>query len=156
GLVAGARDLTADYVKSRTQFGRVLAQFQAVAMQMADVYITSRTLDLAAENAAWRVGQGLDAADDLAVAAYWISAQALPALRTCHHLHGGMGVDTTYPLHHYFSWATDITHALDGRAECVHIEDPTTKNLELSAEQRRLKAEIREYFTGIAAQYDEA
>ena len=29
GLVAGARDLTASYVKSRTQFGRSLAEFQA-------------------------------------------------------------------------------------------------------------------------------
>ena len=55
GVVAGARDLTADYIKGRTQFGRSLAEFQAVAMQIADVYIASRTLDLAAENAAWRV-----------------------------------------------------------------------------------------------------
>ena len=43
GLVAGARDLTADYIKGRTQFGRALAEFQAVAMQIADVYIASRT-----------------------------------------------------------------------------------------------------------------
>ena len=60
GVVAGARDLTADYIKGRTQFGRSLAEFQAVAMQIADVYIASRTLDLAAENAAWRLDQGLD------------------------------------------------------------------------------------------------
>ena len=72
GLVSGARDLTADYVKGRTQFGRALAEFQAVAMQVADVYITSRTMDLAAANAVWRVAEGLDAADDLAVAAYWV------------------------------------------------------------------------------------
>ena len=57
GVVVGARDLTADYIKGRTQFGRSLAQFQAVAMQIADVYIASRTLDLAAENAAWRVAE---------------------------------------------------------------------------------------------------
>ena len=91
GLVAGARDLTADYIKGRTQFGRSLAEFQAVAMQIADVYIASRTLDLAAANAAWRVREGLDVSDDLAVAAYWICREAPKALRTCHHLHGGMG-----------------------------------------------------------------
>ena len=34
GLVAGARDLTASYIKGRTQFGRSLAEFQAVAMQI--------------------------------------------------------------------------------------------------------------------------
>ena len=52
GVVAGARDLTASYVKGREQFGRQLAEFQAVAQQVADVYIASRTLDLAATNAA--------------------------------------------------------------------------------------------------------
>ncbi len=150
GLVAGARDLTATYIKGRTQFGRSLAEFQAVAMQIADVYIASRTLDLAAENVAWRLDQGLDASDDLAVAAYWTCTEAPAALRTCHHLHGGMGVDETYPLHHYFSWVTDITHALDVRADAVPVEDPTTKNLELSQAQRAFKAELRDYFTGLA------
>ncbi len=132
GVVAGARDLTAAYIKGRTQFGRALAEFQAVAMQIADVYISSRTLDLAAENVAWRLDQGLDVSDDLAVAAYWTCTEGPAALRTCHHLHGGMGVDETYPLHHYFSWVTDLTHLLDVRAEAVPVEDPTTKNLELS------------------------
>ena len=150
GVVAGARDLTATYIKGREQFGRALAQFQAVAMQIADVYIASRTLDLAADNAAWRVAQGLDAADDLAVAAYWATTEGPQALRTCHHLHGGMGVDVTYPLHLYFSWATDLAHALGTRAEDVPVEDPATKNLELAGSQRDLKAELRSYFAGLA------
>ena len=113
GVVAGARDLTATYIKGRTQFGRSLAEFQAVAMQIADVYIASRTLDLAADNAAWRIANGIDVADDLAVAAYWVCHEAPGAMRTCHHLHGGMGVDITYPMHRYFSWVTDIAHALE-------------------------------------------
>ena len=120
-------------------------------MQIADVYIASRTLDLAAENVGWRLDQGIDVSDDLAVAAYWTCTEGPSALRTCHHLHGGMGVDETYPLHHYFSWVTDITHALDVRAEAVSVEDPTTKNLELSAGAAdRSRPEIRDYFTGLA------
>ncbi len=150
GLVAGARDLTATYIKGRTQFGRALAEFQAVAMQIADVYIASRTVDLAAENAAWRITNGLDVTDDLAVAAYWVCHEAPGAMRTCHHLHGGMGVDITYPMSRYFSWVTDIVHALDIRPEEVQVEDPTTKNLELTESQRALKAELRAYFTGLA------
>ncbi|MEP9365262.1 acyl-CoA dehydrogenase [Nocardioides sp. CN2-186] len=152
GLVAGARDLTATYIKGRTQFGRSLAEFQAVAMQIADVYIASRTLALAADNAAWRITSGLDVTDDLAVAAYWVCHEAPAAMRTCHHLHGGMGVDITYPMSRYFSWITDISHALGARAEDVHTEDPTSKNLELTEEQRALKAELRDYFTGLADQ----
>jgi len=150
GLVVGARDLTATYIKGRTQFGRSLAEFQAVAMQIADVYIASRTIDLAADNAAWRIANGIDVADDLAVAAYWVCHEAPGAMRTCHHLHGGMGVDITYPMHRYFSWITDIGHALEVQAEDVRVEDPATKNLELTAEQRALKAELRSYFTGLA------
>ena len=154
GLVEGARDLTATYIKGRTQFGRALAEFQAVAMQIADVYIASRTIDLAAANAAWRVGEGLDATDDLAVAAYWICAEGPKTLRTCHHLHGGMGVDVTYPLPAYFSWVTDIGHALGALASDVPVEEPTTKNLELTSDQRALKTQLREYFAGIHAQQD--
>lgn len=150
GLVAGARDLTAGYIKGRTQFGRSLAEFQAVAMQIADVYIASRTVDLAAANAAWRIAEGHDVTDDLAVAAYWVCHEAPGAMRTCHHLHGGMGVDITYPMSRYFSWITDITHALDTAPDDVHVEDPTTKNLELTEAQRSLKAELRAYFTGLA------
>jgi alkylation response protein AidB-like acyl-CoA dehydrogenase len=118
GVVAGARDLTAQYVKGRRQFGRSLAEFQAVSGQMADVYIASRTIGLAATSAAWRLAvsdeQGIDPDDDLAVAAYWFAAEGPQALHTCHHLHGGMGVDVTYPLHAYFSWAKDIARALGG------------------------------------------
>ena len=149
GVVAGARDLTASYVAGREQFGRKLAEFQAVAQQVADVYIAARTITLAADNAAWRIAEGLDVADDLAVAAYWTTTQGPAALRTCHHLHGGMGLDRTYPLHRYFSRITDIAHALDASATDVRIEDPTAKNLELSADQRALKARLRDYFAGL-------
>lgn len=150
GVLAGARDLTADYVKGRQQFGRSLAEFQAVALQMADVYVASRTLDLAADNALWRVAHGLPADDDLAVASYWVSRVAPTALRTCHHLHGGMGVDVTYPLVGFTTWGTDLAHALDTLASDVPLEDAAAKNLELTAAQRELKAELRRYFGGLA------
>jgi 3-oxo-4-pregnene-20-carboxyl-CoA dehydrogenase beta subunit len=153
GVLAGARDLTADYVKGREQFGRALAEFQAVSLQMADVYVASRTLDLAADNAVWRVASGLPAADDLAVAGYWVSRVAPEAFRTCHHLHGGMGVDVTYPMIGYSSWGTDLAHALDTLPGQVPVEDPTSKNLELSDEQRFLKGELREWFAGLSEEF---
>jgi alkylation response protein AidB-like acyl-CoA dehydrogenase len=153
-VVRGATALTAAYVGEREQFGRKLAEFQAVSQQVADVYVAARLLTLAADNVARLVAEGHDAADDLAVAAYWFCAEALPALHTCQHLHGGMGVDVTYPLHRYFSTVTDLTHALGGEAltlDAVTAERPETKNLELTEEQRALKAELRAYFTGLAS-----
>ncbi|QYJ04899.1 acyl-CoA dehydrogenase [Nocardioides panacisoli] len=150
GVLAGAAQLTADYIKNRRQFGRSLAEFQAVAMQIADVYITSRALDLAADNAVARVAAGLPAGDDLAVAGYWVSREAPYAFRTCHHLHGGMGVDITYPLVGLSTWGTDLAHALDTTAADVPIEAAESKNLELTEEQRALKQQLRDYFASVA------
>jgi alkylation response protein AidB-like acyl-CoA dehydrogenase len=116
GVIAGALQLTADHLRTREQFGRPLATFQAVAQQVADVYVTARTLHLAAVSAAWRLGSGLDADEDLAVAAYWLAAELPKALQVCHHLHGGLGVDITYPLHRYYSQGKDLARFVGGGA----------------------------------------
>jgi alkylation response protein AidB-like acyl-CoA dehydrogenase len=112
GAVAGALALTRDHVASREQFGRPLAAFQAVSQQIADVYIASRTIHLAALAACWRLGEGLDAAADLEVAGYWCAEQAPRTVRLCHHLHGGIGMDATYPLHRFSSLIADLTRFL--------------------------------------------
>lgn len=116
GLLAGALALTVKHVGERTQFGRPLAAFQAVAGQIADVYVAARTVHLAVTSAIWRLGAGLDADAELDVAAYWFAEQAPRALATCHHLHGGVGVDETYPLHRYSSAVKDLGRALGGAA----------------------------------------
>ncbi|SPM40120.1 Acyl-CoA dehydrogenase related to the alkylation response protein AidB [Mycobacterium numidiamassiliense] len=114
GLVAGALRLTADYVGARKQFGKPLSTFQTVAAQLAEVYIASRTIGLAAKSVVWRLSEGRDADDDLDVLGYWITSQAPPVMQTCHHLHGGMGMDITYPMHRYYSTIKDLTRLLGG------------------------------------------
>lgn len=116
GLLAGALALTSQHIAQRTQFGRPLAAFQAVAQQIADVYVAARTVHLAATSAGWRLAAGLDADTELDVAAYWLTDQAPAALATCHHLHGGLGVDREYPLHRYSAAVTDLGRALGGAA----------------------------------------
>jgi alkylation response protein AidB-like acyl-CoA dehydrogenase len=114
GLVAGALRLTADYVANRHQFGRPLSTFQTVAAQLAEVYIVSRTLDLAATSVIWRLAEDRDADDDLDVLGYWLTSQAPPVMQTCHHLHGGMGMDITYPMNRYYSTIKDLSRLLGG------------------------------------------
>ncbi|ORA78916.1 acyl-CoA/acyl-ACP dehydrogenase [Mycobacterium malmoense] len=114
GLVAGALRLTADYVANRKQFGKPLSTFQTVAAQLSEVYIASRTIDLAAKSVVWRLSEGRDADDDLDVLGYWVASQAPPVMQTCHHLHGGMGMDITYPMHRYYSTIKDLTRLLGG------------------------------------------
>ncbi|OIN78410.1 acyl-CoA dehydrogenase family protein [Mycobacterium malmoense] len=118
GLVAGALRLTADYVANRKQFGKPLSTFQTVAAQLSEVYIASRTIDLAAKSVVWRLSEkgefAPDVQADLDVLGYWVASQAPPAMQTCHHLHGGMGMDITYPMHRYYSTIKDLTRLLGG------------------------------------------
>lgn len=114
GLVAGALRLTADYVGSRHQFGKPLSTFQTVAAQLAEVYIASRTITLASTLVIWRLAEGRDADDDLDVLGYWLASQAPPAMQICHHMHGGIGMDITYPMPRYYSTIKDLTRLLGG------------------------------------------
>ena len=114
GVVAGALRLTADYVANREQFGKPLSTFQTVAAQLAEVYIASRTLTLAATSVVWRLSEGLDADEDLDVLGYWLASQAPPVMQICHHLHGGMGMDVGYPMDRYYSTIKDLTRLLGG------------------------------------------
>lgn len=114
GAVAAALALTTDHIGTREQFGRPLATFQAAAQHAADVYIVARTLHLAVTSAIWRLGEGLDARADLDVAAYWLASRAPAALLTCHHLHGGMGMDVTYPLPRFSGLVKDLVRCTGG------------------------------------------
>ncbi|MBN6041461.1 acyl-CoA dehydrogenase family protein [Amycolatopsis sp. 195334CR] len=116
GLLAGALELTTQHIGERVQFGRPLAAFQAVAQQIADVYIASRTVHLSTTSAIWRLATGRDADEELDVAAYWATEQVPLAMGICHHLHGGLGVDTSYPMHRYSAAAKDLVRFLGGHA----------------------------------------
>jgi 3-oxo-4-pregnene-20-carboxyl-CoA dehydrogenase alpha subunit len=120
GALAGALDLTTTHVRTREQFGRPLATFQAVAQQIADVYAVARTLHLITISASWQLDTGSPAAErDVNVAAYWLAEHGPAALRTCHHLHGGLGMDVTYPLPRYSALMTDLVAFIGGAADRI-------------------------------------
>jgi alkylation response protein AidB-like acyl-CoA dehydrogenase len=114
GALAAALELTTGYIRTREQFGRPLATFQAVAQQIADVYVTVRIMHLATLSACWRLDTGLDADNDIDVAGYWLAEHAPIALRTCHHLHGGIGMDVTYSLPRFSALVTDLVSLVGG------------------------------------------
>jgi len=114
GVIAAALELTTRHVRTREQFGRALATFQAVAQQIADVYAAARTLHLAASSACWRLDSGRAADLDVDVAGYWLAQHGPAALRTCHHLHGGLGMDVSYPLPRYSALMTDLVALIGG------------------------------------------
>ncbi|MDL9945489.1 acyl-CoA dehydrogenase family protein [Gordonia sp. ABSL11-1] len=135
GLVDGAARLTAEHVTQREQFGKPIALFQAVGQQLADVYIVGRSLSLATTAAAWRMTEGLDAAQDLGIAGYWLAAEVPATLRTMTHLHGGIGVDVTYPLHRHFSIAKDLARLVGGAdARLDEVADDSDARLDPKAQ----------------------
>ena len=156
GVVEGARDLTAGYIKGREQFGRSLAEFQAVAQQIADVYIGSRTFTLTATEVVRRLDAGDPAADDLAIAAYWFANRAPALMQICQHLHGGMGVDETYDMPRYFAAVRDLARHLGGPAAlaAVPIIETSGKNAELTDEERAFKDEARDYLMNFVSDAD--
>ena len=112
GVTERALEMTAEYSRERIQFDRPIGSFQAVHQRAADAYINVEAIRLSAQEAAWRLSQDLPAEEHVSVAKYWAAEGASFAAYACQHLHGGIGIDMDYPLHRYFTWATQIEHEL--------------------------------------------
>ncbi len=112
GVTERALEMTSAYGRERVQFDRAIGSFQAFHQRAADAYIEVEGIRLSTWEAAWRLGQGLDARDMVAVAKFTAAEGGAFAAYACQHLHGGVGIDIDYPLHRYFTWATQIEHEL--------------------------------------------
>src|SRR5439155_2365738 len=108
GVCETALHMTAEYTKTREQFDRPIATFQAVGQRAADAYIDTEAIRLTTWQAIWRLSAGLPAAQEVAVAKFWASEGGQRVVHAAAHLHGGMGVDRDYPLHRYFLWAKHL------------------------------------------------
>jgi 3-oxocholest-4-en-26-oyl-CoA dehydrogenase beta subunit len=114
GICEEAVRMTAEYTKTREQFDRPIATFQAVGQRAADAYIDTEGIRLTAWQAIWRLSEGLPATTEVAVAKFWAAEGGQRVVHAAQHLHGGMGVDRDYPLHRYFLWAKWLELSLGG------------------------------------------
>jgi len=114
GICDRAVRLTAEYLSGREQFDKPLGSFQAVQQRIADAYINLETVRWTMWRAAFLLAQGRPAAEETAVAKHFASAAGARALEAAQHLHGGMGVDTDYPLHRYRLLAHQVELTLGG------------------------------------------
>jgi alkylation response protein AidB-like acyl-CoA dehydrogenase len=114
GTSAEAVRLTADYTKTREQFGHPIAHFQAVGQRAADAFIDTTAMRLTTLQAVWLVAQRLPAEKEVAVAKYFASDGGQRVVRGAAHLHGGMGVSREYPLHRYYLAAKQYELSLGG------------------------------------------
>ena len=114
GVTAGQLERTVRYVSERRQFDRPIGSFQLVAGQLADARIALETLRSALWQLVWRLDAGLPALPQ----ALALRAQACDlghvAGHRAQHVHGGMGVDVTYPIHRCLYWSRALATALGG------------------------------------------
>jgi len=114
GACAQALGLTATYTKERKQFDVPIASFQAVAHRAADAYMDTEAIRLTTWQALWRLGAGVDASEQVAVAKFWAAWGGQRVVHAAQHLHGGVGVDRDYPLHRSFLLAKELELQLGG------------------------------------------
>lgn len=108
---AGVRE-AARHLSDRVQFGRPLATFQATSFQLGDAYCDAQAMRATLWQAVWAIDSG-PAPRETAVACWYATEAAERIQHTVQHLHGGLGADTTYPVHRRLLW-TMRTNALLG------------------------------------------
>ena len=114
GVTARALELTAEYARTRHQFGKPIGGFQAVAQRLADAYVDTEAIRLTMWQAAWRLAEGLPAATEIATAKFWAADGGHRVAHTAVHVHGGVGIDVEAPVHRYFTAAKQHEFALGG------------------------------------------
>ena len=119
GVCATALSLTGEYTKTRVQFDRPIATFQAVGQRAADAYVDTEAIRLTAWQAASRLSDGLPASSEVAVAKFWAAEGGQRVVHAAAHLHGGVGVDRDYPLHRFFLLTRQIELTLGGANESL-------------------------------------
>ncbi len=114
GTCQAALALTAKYAISRKQFDRAIATFQAVGQRAADAYVDTEAISLTSRQAMWRLASDLPAEEHVAIAKFWAADGGQRVVHAAQHIHGGVGVDRSYPLHRYFLAAKQLELTLGG------------------------------------------
>ncbi|RSN30875.1 acyl-CoA dehydrogenase [Amycolatopsis sp. WAC 01416] len=114
GVVERALELTAAYARERKQFGHLIGSFQAVRQRLADAYVDVEAVRLTLWQAAWRLSEGLPAAEEVATAKFWAAEAGHRVAHTAVHIHGGVGIDVDHTLHRYFVAAKRLEFTLGG------------------------------------------
>jgi alkylation response protein AidB-like acyl-CoA dehydrogenase len=105
GVTERALCIAASYTTEREQFGRPIGSFQAVQQRMADAFIDVEAIRWTMWQAAWLLGRGGPPGREAGIAKFWAAEAGARVAATAQQVHGGIGIDITYPLFRYFLWA---------------------------------------------------
>jgi alkylation response protein AidB-like acyl-CoA dehydrogenase len=96
-------ETSADYAKSRVQFGRPIGSFQAIQHKIADMVTDLDGSRFITYYAAWKAGRDADSSADIARAKVWVSDAFRRVTREGQQIHGGVGFIVEHDLHLFFN-----------------------------------------------------
>ena len=102
GIAQGAIDATRRYVKERKQFGKSIAEFQAIQFQLAQARTEVEAARLMVYNAARLKDAGQDIALEGAMAKLYSSQVAEHVTSLCVELYGGYGYTKDFPVEKFY------------------------------------------------------
>jgi acyl-CoA dehydrogenase len=116
GKAAHVLELMADYAKQRNQFGKPIADFQMVQQMLADSVIEVNAARWLVLHAAWKIDQGLEARDDIAMVKVHAAETLGRVVDRAVQVFGGMGYCKDLPIERYYRDAR-IARIYDGTSE---------------------------------------
>ena len=102
GLAQGAWNHAARYAQQRKQFGKAIAEFQAVQFTLAEMATEIEAARLMVYNAARCKDAGLPFVTEAAMTKYFVSQVAERVASQCVEIFGGNGYVRDYPAEKYF------------------------------------------------------
>jgi alkylation response protein AidB-like acyl-CoA dehydrogenase len=116
GICRRVIDMTAEYVRTREQYGVPIGSFQAVQHKLADAYALSESLEALSRFAAWSVSSSPSQRPLTSRAAIGRACDVgVKVCEACIQAHGGIGFTWEYDLHLFLRRAkvTQAAFALD-------------------------------------------
>ncbi|HOA35878.1 MAG TPA: acyl-CoA dehydrogenase [Bacillota bacterium] len=101
GIAQACLDASLAYARERRQFGRPIAEFQAIQFKLADMATSIELARLAVYRAAWLKDRGLPFTRESAMAKLFASETAVRAALEAVQIYGGYGYTADYPVERY-------------------------------------------------------
>jgi acyl-CoA dehydrogenase len=116
GKAAHVLELMSDYAQQRKQFDQTIASFQMVQQMLADSVIEVNAARWMVLHAAWKVDQGMEARDDIAMVKVLAAETLGRVVDRAVQIFGGMGFCKELPIERYYRDAR-IYRIFDGTSE---------------------------------------
>ena len=102
GMAQGAYEAALHYSKQRKQFGRPIAEFQAIQFKLADMATEIDAARLLTHRAAWMKDQGMQTTAQSSMAKLYAGEVAVRVANECVQVHGGYGYIKEYPAEKFY------------------------------------------------------